>query len=85
MDLTLALGRPIGGMSEREFARWSIYARRKSFPLRRIEFCLANIAMKIDQFMGVTNRNISDYLFNPTRDESGRMVDPKEVYYEDDF
>lgn len=83
MDLTLALGRDIGQMPERQFARWGIYFRRKSFPLRRLEFLLANIAMKMDQFMGVKNASIQDYLFDPQRDEQGRMLDPAEACYED--
>jgi len=76
MDLALALGRDIGSMSERRFAQWGTYARRKSFPLRRIEFALATIAMKMDRYMGVNNTSLRDYLFDPQRDEHGHMVNP---------
>lgn len=76
MDLALALGRPIGSMPEREFSRWRIYFRRKSFPLRRLEFYLAQIAMLIAQTMGGSeNVSIDDFMFEPARDDSGRMVD----------
>lgn len=83
MDLAQALpGRDIGSMSEREFQRWIVYARRKSLPLRRIEFMLAQIARLIAETMGgAQNVRSADYLIDPLRDERGHMVDPPASAY----
>jgi hypothetical protein len=84
MDLSLALGRPIGGMSEREFWRWHLYAQRKGFPLRRLEWALAMVALKIVQCMGGdANAKLADFVFEPARDDEGRLVDPPEATADD--
>lgn len=65
MDLSLALGRPIGDMPEREFVRWQRYARRRMLPQRRIELYLAQIALLIARTMGGSDADLSDFLFDP--------------------
>lgn len=63
MDLTLALGRPVGPMPERELALWLAYANRKALPLRRIELALAQIAQLIAITMGgAEGVTIADFL-----------------------
>jgi hypothetical protein len=65
MDLELALGRPIGPMSERNFARWNSYAIKKALPLRRLEYGLAQIALLIATSNGAEGATLQDYLFDP--------------------
>jgi hypothetical protein len=78
MDLALALGRDIGSMSEREFQRWLVYTRRKSLPMRRIEFMLAQLCRLIAETMGgALNVTSAQYLIDPMRDERGYMIDPQ--------
>lgn len=64
MELSLALGRPIGMMPEREFARWRRYASRRGLPMRRLEIYLAQIAMLIAQTMGGSTATLRDFLFD---------------------
>lgn len=85
MDLTLALGFPVGSMTENEFARWHQYVRRKGLPLQRIEWALAMVALKITQtFGGNADAKLDDFLFDPLRDDDGRLIDPPEPDVEDE-
>lgn len=77
MDLSLALGRPLDDLTERDFARWSRYARRRMLPQRRIELYLAQIAMLIAQTMGGSNSGLSDFLFDPKPEPN--EIDVEEV------
>lgn len=64
MELSLALGRPIGTMPERDFARWRRYAARRGLPTRRLELYLAQIAMLIAQTMGGSTQGLQEFLFD---------------------
>lgn len=78
MDLALAIGRDVGSMSEREFARWLTYARLKGLPSRRLEYGLAMIALVIARVNGAKNAALSDFLFDPHRDKDGRIAEQRQ-------
>lgn len=70
MELTLALGRPVGSMPEREFARWAKYTATRQLPFRRLELGLAMLSWQIARYMGgVEGCTISDFLFDPKPDD----------------
>lgn len=58
-------------MPEREFGIWRAYWQKHSFPYRKQEFYLAQIAMLIARTMGgAENVSIQDYLFDPERQQT---------------
>jgi len=73
MDLALAFGLPVGVLSrlltERELWEWDAYARKKMLPQRRLELYLAQISKVIAQTMAGAEVSISDFLFDPKREE----------------
>lgn len=63
MGLELALGRPIGPMSERTFAIWRHYSSIVGLPPRRIEYAIAFGAMRIAQAIsGSEGLTIEDFV-----------------------
>lgn len=77
MDLALALGMPVGVLSrlmtEREFARWIVYMRKRKLPQARIESYLAQISFYLVRVMG-GNENVTlcDFLLDFTSKDTAK-------------
>lgn len=81
MDLAAQLGTTASGLSrgmtERELGDWTLYAKRRMLPQRRLELYLAQIAMMVGVCMsGRKDAKLSDYLFDPPEDDHGDDEEP---------
>lgn len=74
MELALHLGGSVESMTqsmtEDELQRWTLYARRHSFPFRRIELLLAQLTLVVARSMGgAKNAKVQDFMLQEPEDE----------------
>jgi hypothetical protein len=84
MDLSLSLSMPVEHlarvMSEKEFARWVKYAKKKMLPWSRMEWYLAQISQMIAITMGGSKQaKIADFLCQSSSHEEDELTPEEQL------
>lgn len=73
MELALHLGGSAESltrsMTESELQRWTVYARRHSFPFRRLELMLAQLSTMVARGAGAKNVKVEDFMLKEPEDD----------------